>query len=111
MVVNALGTDRRVVYFLVAGDGKYVRIGCSENPYKRVCRELVEMGYMKQHRTTEMLPYFNCSVTDEGIKAMREESPAPPKLSRSQQRYREFLRADCGYSFIEWLKFQKEARA
>ena len=67
------------------------------------CRILVEMGFMQQHRTTEWLPYFNCSVTKAGKKAMREESPAPPKLTRSQRNYREFLRADLGITFREWI--------
>lgn len=69
------------------------------------CRALVEMGLMQQHRTTELFPYFNCSVTGEGINAMLRESSAPPKLSRSQKRYRRFLDADMGCSFREFLKF------
>ena len=65
---------------------------------------------MQQHKTTQWLPYFNCSVTDAGIKAMREESPAPPKLSRSQIRYREFLDADCGMTFKEWMVTEKRRK-
>lgn len=74
------------------------------------CRALVELGYMQQHRTTETLPYFNCSVTKAGIKAMRDESPAPPKLTRSQIRYREFLHADCGMTFKEWIVSEKRRK-
>ena len=73
------------------------------------CWTLVEMGFMQQHKTTEWLPYFNCSVTPAGIKAMREESPAPPKKTRSQLRfeeYRNFADAfDC--SFREFLQIRK----
>ena len=65
---------------------------------------------MQQHKTTQWLPYFNCSVTEAGIKAMREESPAPPKLSRSQIRYREFLDADCGMTFKEWMATEKRRK-
>ena len=74
------------------------------------CRALVESGFMQQHKTTEWLPYFNCSVTENGIKAMRKESPAPPKLTRSQLRYQEFLDVSdaWGYSFREFLRIQKE---
>ena len=68
------------------------------------CRELVELGYMKQHATTEAYPYFNCSATEAGKKAMHTESPSPPKLSRSQLRYRAWLEADCGMTFSEWIR-------
>ena len=51
-----------------------------------------------------MFPYFNCSVTDKGKVAMRRESPKPPKLSRSQIRYRKYLNHDSGLSFREWLR-------
>ena len=76
--------------------------GCDET----LCRELVDMGYMQQHLTTKWLPYFNVSVTPDGIAAMVRESPKPPKLTRSQKRYRQFLRADTGRPFGEWLKDQ-----
>jgi hypothetical protein len=72
------------------------------------CRELVALGFMQQHKRTEMSPYFNCSVTDAGIKAMKEESPKPPKLSRSQIRYRAWLDADCEMTFRQWI--MSEAR-
>jgi hypothetical protein len=68
-----------------------------------ICRELVALGYMKQHETTKWLPYFNCSATPSGINAMRNESPAPPKLTRGQQRYRAFLEADLDITFREWI--------
>ena len=45
-------------------------------------------------------------VTSEGVDHVALHSPAPPpepKLTRSQTRYREWLNADCGYSFGEWL--------
>jgi hypothetical protein len=67
------------------------------------CRALVELGFMVEHERTIWLPYFNCSVTEAGKEAMRNSSPDPPKLTRSQRRYREFLDADSGYSFAEWL--------
>jgi hypothetical protein len=68
------------------------------------CRELVALGYMVQHARTEAYPYFNCSVTDAGKKAMRDESPAPPKLTRSQKRYQDYLSADSSMNFGEWMK-------
>lgn len=77
--------------------------GVSDEPD---CRALVSLGFMVEHAKTERLPYFNCSVTDAGIKAMKEASPAPPKLTRSQKRYRAFLDADCGMSFFEYMKLE-----
>ena len=74
------------------------------------CRELVAMGYMQQHQTTEVLPYYNCSVTEAGKQAVREQSPKPPKLTRSQHRYRDFLRADSGLKFGEWLKARQKSK-
>ena len=68
------------------------------------CRALVEMGYMRHHSTTAVFPDYNCSVTDAGKEAVRTESPAPPKLTRAQKRYRQYLREDLDMSFFEWLK-------
>jgi hypothetical protein len=72
------------------------------------CRELVAMGYMRQHETTQWLPYFNCSVTEEGKAAVLRESPKPPKLSRGQKRYRAFLNADSGLRFGDWMKLDTQ---
>ena len=78
---------------------------CAGGKDEDTCKELVTLGYMIQHDTTTWLPYFNCSVTEEGIKAMREASPTPPKLSRSKKRYLEFLEADgcLGETFRDYL--------
>ena len=35
--------------------------------------------------------------------AAQPKPPAPKKLTRSQKRYREFLHADSGHTFREWL--------
>jgi len=99
---HALGVDQH-------GQGQMYRNHfCAGGTDERICRELVDLGYMKQHATTELFPYFNCSVTDEGKAAMLAESPKPPKLTRSQIRYREFLHADSGLSFIEWIRATAE---
>jgi hypothetical protein len=80
--------------------------GASDEPD---CRALVEIGYMQQHETTEWLPYFNCSVTKAGIEAMRRESPAPPKKTRSQLRFEEYRNFSDAYdcSFREFLRISK----
>jgi hypothetical protein len=77
---------------------------CAGEDDEAVCRELVALGYMQQHPTTKWLPYFNCSVTNEGKVAVLRESPKPPKLTRSQQKYRAFLKADTDMTFKEWLQ-------
>jgi hypothetical protein len=43
-------------------------------------------------------------VTDAGRAYVREHSPKPPKLTRSQRRYQAFLDADFGDTFGEWLR-------
>lgn len=84
---------------------------CAGGDDEDVCRELVALGYIQQHRTTDWLPYFNCSVTEAGKQAVREQSPKPPKLTRSQIRYREFLKSGWDRSFREWLGWRtKKAR-
>jgi hypothetical protein len=52
---------------------------CAGGDDEPVCRELVALGYMREHATTEHLPYFNCSVTDAGREAVQRESPEAPK--------------------------------
>ena len=74
------------------------------------CRPLVDMGYMTEHKASEITggdPLF--TVTDKGKKAVKDESPKPPKITRSQQRmmdYRDFSDVnDC--TFREFLEIQK----
>lgn len=70
----------------------------------RKCRELVSLGHMverKDNGLTGGSPWF--SVTQQGIDFVATNSPARPKLTRSQKRYREYLRADSGLSFAEWI--------
>lgn len=88
----------------------YFCAGAEDEP---TCRELVALGYMKEHLRTELYPYFNCSVTDDGKAAMREASPKPPKLTRSQRRYREYLGWKDAYGgtfrgFLTDMKARKE---
>ena len=97
---HALGVDQH-------GQGPIYRDHfCAGGKDEPVCRELVEMGYM-QTFTREWLPYYNCIVTQEGRQAVLDQSPPPPKLTRSQRRYRRFLDADSGLSFREWLRWDK----
>lgn len=75
------------------------------------CRPLVALGMMTEHPASELTggdPWFR--VTDTGKHAVRDLSPVPPKLTRSQQRYRRFLSADSGMTFREWLSVEREYR-
>lgn len=81
---------------------------CAGGEDEDVCRELVGMGLMRVwHPNASPLPYYNCTVTEEGKRVVREQSPKPPKLTPSQRRYRHWLDvADCfpDWSFGDWLK-------
>lgn len=94
---HSLGVDQY-------GQGRMYRNHfCAGGSDETTCQELVQMGYMRTF-TRSYLPYYNCTVTDEGKAAMLDQSPKAPKLTRSQERYRRYLRADTGESFREWLK-------
>ena len=43
-------------------------------------------------------------VTEEGKQYVREHSPKPPKLSRSAERYRRWLRSGADMPFGDWLR-------
>jgi len=104
IIQHALGADK---YGRRPRDSR--NFFCAGEADESDCKALVEKGLMKQHKRTELYPYFNCSVTDDGINAMLRESPAPPKLTRSQKRYQSFLDADSGMSFREWIKHEAAA--
>lgn len=76
------------------------------------CRALSEAGLMKDHGADKMLcGGSHCfTVTPEGKDAVAKQSPVPPKISRSKQRYRDWLKSvDAhGYSFGDWLKLPKQ---
>ena len=72
------------------------------------CRPLVALGYMVEHRPSELTggdPLF--TVTEAGKRTMLEACPKPPKLTRSQHRYQAFLSADSGITFGEWLRIKR----
>ncbi len=106
---HSLGVDQY-------GQGRMYRNHfCAGGGDVALCRSLVELGYMIERPASELTggsPLFH--VTDAGKAAMLAESPKAPVLSRSQKRYRAFLNADTGRSFIEWLKdtaeFERERR-
>ncbi|WP_404711530.1 hypothetical protein [Sphingomonas sp. MMS24-J13] len=73
------------------------------------CCALVEAGHMVRRDGGPLTGGDDLFlVTHEGRHWMAENSPAPPKLTRSQARYQRYLDADCGVSFREWLKYDRE---
>lgn len=93
---HSLGVDQH-------GQGKMYRNHYVGDGTK--CRSLVELGFMIERPASEMTggdPLFH--VTEAGKQAVRDQSPPPPVLTAGQKRYREFLNADSGMRFGEWLK-------
>lgn len=74
------------------------------------CRRLVDAGLMIDHGTSDISGGMHTfTVTAAGGKYVTVNSPAPPKITRSQKRYRDFLQADCGMTFFEYLKATMQA--
>ncbi len=69
------------------------------------CREAVSQGLMREHPPSEISggdPVF--TVTDKGKAHVDEHSPAPPRLTRGQDRYRRWLAGPADVmTFGEWL--------
>lgn len=98
--VDQYGKGRQYRNFFDAGDDD-----------DATCQQLVELGFMRKHPSTAIFPGHNYSVTDAGRSAMHAESPAPPKLTPGQVRYRRWLNcSDCfpDWTFGDFLKHEKE---
>jgi hypothetical protein len=71
----------------------------------RACSEAVRLGLMSRRKGGVLSGGDDVfQVTRTGRAYVFEHSPAPPKVSPCQQRYRDYLAADSGVSFIEWLR-------
>lgn len=69
------------------------------------CLSLVSNGLMTQLRGNALTGGSDLfKVTQAGIDYVAKHSPTPPKRTRSQQRYDDFLAADCGLTFGEFLR-------
>lgn len=72
------------------------------------CRELVESGLMQDRGANSIAGGDNVfQVTQAGKEAIIRESQPVPQVSRSRARYHEWLSADCGMRFGEWLKMKQ----
>ena len=76
-----------------------------------VCEALCEAGLMVRGRTINDGQDRYYHATRAGEAAALAALPPPPRLTRSQRRYRAFLSEDSGLSFGEWLREQQERRA
>lgn len=78
--------------------------GSKDHP---TCMTLVEQGLMTR-RAGSTLPFDGDDlfhVTDDGRAYVAEHSPAPPKLTAGQKRYRDWLDGAADWmSFGDWLK-------
>lgn len=67
------------------------------------CMELVTSGYMTVRPPNALSGGGHIfSVTREGLEYVSANSPAHPKLTRSEKWYLAFLAEDCGLKFGEW---------
>lgn len=82
---------------------------CAGGDDVAVCAELVAIGYMRTFQRS-WLPYYNCYVTQAGREAVQRESPKPPKLTRSQIRWRQWMNVAYVFNgdFKAWLRYEKE---
>lgn len=72
-----------------------------------LCMELVGLGHMTQIANVKLFGGSDCfTVTQAGKIAAVANSPKPPKLTKGQQRYQDYLDADCSMTFIEYLKYR-----
>lgn len=76
--------------------------GSTDYPH---CMALVEAGLMTRRAGNALSGgddvFF---VTDAGKAYVAENSPPPPKTTRSQRRYQAFLDSDTSQSFLDWVR-------
>ncbi len=100
---HALGVDQY-------GRGRQYRNHFVTGPGSKdfaLCESLAALGFMADGgRRGPLAGGDRCfHVTESGRTAMLAASPQPPKLTRSQRRYRDWLDSPSGMPFIEWLKW------
>lgn len=71
-----------------------------------VCLQLTKLGFMNRRECVKIYGGSDLfRVTEAGKQAAVANSPAPPKLTRSQQRYQDWVDADNGMTFKEYLRW------
>lgn len=79
-----------------------------------ILKGLVEKGFLNDYGPQAIAGGMHCYVTTpSGRQAINEwkaslpPAPTPKKITRSQQRYQDFLNADRGLSFAEYIGAKK----
>jgi hypothetical protein len=100
---HSIGADKHGRIVRGGGRNHFVTgDGSRDHP---LCMALVAAGLMTRRSGSAISGGDDIfHVTDEGKRYVAEQSPPPPKLTRSQRRYQEFLDSDSGYSFGDWLR-------
>ena len=83
------------------------------SPDGQACEALITLGLMaKPSRQPSFIGGMtNYFVTQAGYDAVKLHSPRPPRLSRSKQRYRDYLNvADCFADFRSYLLYLTRAK-
>jgi hypothetical protein len=94
--VDQYGQGRQYRSHYVAGPGS----DCWE-----LLNTMVTEGLLVRHEPSQVFGNDYCFiVTPVGSEYVLVNSPKPPKLTRSQQNYKDFLSADSGMPFGEWIK-------
>lgn len=99
MMRHALGFDHQ-------GNGRrYRNHYCGpQGEDEKAWMELVNAGWATHRNMGEISGEMDTFwLTQPGIDYVLSRKPQPKKLTRSQQRYQDFLDADCGMRFGEWL--------
>ena len=79
------------------------------------CRQLTDQGLMQEHVPSALTGGMHLfTVTDAGAEHVRQHSPPPPRLTRSQKRYRYWRRVGdaIGMTYGQFIKstLSKESR-
>ncbi len=86
------------------GGNQYRNHYCAGGDDVELCRQLVSAGYMEEHRPSALTGgSILFTVTIKG-KEYLAGLPKPRPLTRARKRYLEYLRSDCGLTFIEYVK-------
>lgn len=73
------------------------------------CKALESLGFLAARGPRKMLGGdYLFTVTDEGREVVMLHKPLRKKLTASQRRYQDFLDADSGMTFKDWLKCKRE---
>lgn len=75
------------------------------------CQALAGMGLMIDHGPRAVSGEMHVfTVTPSGVDAVAIESPRPPKVSRSKQRYQRFLEYGDGFrSFLDYCRWDADS--